>query len=276
MKTSAQINSMVGLKQLLDKGVSDRAFTHYSAAFGNLNFGKFQYISNTNLSMCFDLASMSKALSTSVLIHILAKRYDFSLKSTIGLVIQNLGVTLDLDPIIKQMSIDDLLGHRSRFPPWACLWINRLGVVDNLWEKRQEHIVKHLNRTIRSRNCTTPAYSDLGYILLGLLVEKIEGMSLNEVFTKSIGSKLDGYMGYNAYKSPYLPGLVSTGFCKIRNRQLIGEVHDENCAALGGVSGHAGLFSSIESVVELLVLLNRGEYNFFFDSNAEIFLLIKL
>ena len=37
---------------------------------------------------------------------------------------------------------------------------------------------------------------------------------------------------------------ISTGFCALRNRQLLGEVHDENCAALGSVAGHCGLFST--------------------------------
>ena len=62
--------------------------------------------------------------------------------------------------------------------------------------------------------------------------------------------------------------IVSTGHCAVRGRELVGEVHDENCASLGGVSGHAGLFGSIDGVIDCLELLFEEEK--FFSKNQKL------
>jgi CubicO group peptidase (beta-lactamase class C family) len=79
-------------------------------------------------------------------------------------------------------------------------------------------------------------YSDVSFILLGAMVEALTGRSL-----------ADAAFDRNGLRYPPLPGnAVATERCDWRGRLVEGEVHDENAAAMGGVSGHAGAFGTIE------------------------------
>lgn len=102
-------------------------------------------------------------------------------------------------------------------------------------------------------------YSDLGYILLGYGLEQDSKQSLAALFRRWLaelglpeGCEL-GFMAATESAEPSLAAFaISTGFCAVRQRMLLGEVHDENCASLGGVSGHAGLFASLSALSLLL------------------------
>ncbi|MCX7823552.1 MAG: serine hydrolase [Syntrophobacterales bacterium] len=107
-------------------------------------------------------------------------------------------------------------------------------------------------------------YSDLGYILLGFILEDLTGMALDS-FWEDLSRSLPISLLYLPTREPK-PSLndvpkgspqkiVSTGWCSWRRRWLKGEVHDENCFAMGGVAGHAGLFGTAEAVRSWLVEL---------------------
>jgi CubicO group peptidase (beta-lactamase class C family) len=90
-------------------------------------------------------------------------------------------------------------------------------------------------------------YSDIGLILLGLSIEQLSGLPLDEAVRQMVTAPL----GLSATR--YLPvggqpydtsNIVPTELCAWRNRRVVGEVHDENASRLGGVAGHAGLFST--------------------------------
>ncbi|CAN5738342.1 serine hydrolase domain-containing protein [soil metagenome] len=89
-------------------------------------------------------------------------------------------------------------------------------------------------------------YSDTGYILLGLVVERIEGSRLAHL-------TLDEGFSF----APPAEATVATERCALRGRMLRGEVHDENAFALGGVAGHAGLFGTIHGVLNTLLGILR-------------------
>jgi CubicO group peptidase (beta-lactamase class C family) len=77
-------------------------------------------------------------------------------------------------------------------------------------------------------------YSDLSFILLGALVEHLTAKPLR---------------GRVGLRYPPLPGTaVATEYCRWRGRLIVGEVHDENAAAMGGVAGHAGAFGTLDAV----------------------------
>ncbi|MET7425959.1 serine hydrolase domain-containing protein [Dactylosporangium sp. NPDC005555] len=81
-------------------------------------------------------------------------------------------------------------------------------------------------------------YSDVGYIVLGAMVEALTGRSLAE--------------GRHGPRFAPLPGpAVATERCRWRGRLITGEVHDENAAAMGGVAGHAGAFATIGQVARI-------------------------
>jgi CubicO group peptidase (beta-lactamase class C family) len=106
-------------------------------------------------------------------------------------------------------------------------------------------------------------YSDNDFIFLGWIVEKVSGMSLQSYTTKNFYEPL---------------GMTSTGFLPLqkttkeniaateldnyfRNELIQGSVHDEGASTMGGIAGHAGLFSNATDLAKLyLMLLNEGQY----------------
>lgn len=116
-------------------------------------------------------------------------------------------------------------------------------------------------------------YSDIGLILLGMAIEKLTGHPLDSAVRHRVTAPLElAHTGYlpetrnekwvmrdpngvahsslpiSHYPLPISPSLAPTEFCAWRNRRIVGEVHDENAYRLGGVAGHAGLFSTAEEV----------------------------
>jgi len=97
---------------------------------------------------------------------------------------------------------------------------------------------------------TRSVYSDLGFILLGDLLERRAGAGLDALIERSLLRplglrsttfvRLDGLGG----RTPALEGVAATERCERRGRLIAGEVHDLNAYAMGGVAGHAGLFST--------------------------------
>jgi len=107
-------------------------------------------------------------------------------------------------------------------------------------------------------------YSDLGFILLGEAIAHLAGVPL-EVYLRRVVLEPMGLRTttYNPLAHGISPEeIVPTEFCAWRHRRCIGEVHDENSASLGGVAGHAGLFSTAAEVAALGQLyFDGGIYN---------------
>ncbi len=102
-------------------------------------------------------------------------------------------------------------------------------------------------------------YSDLGYIVLGELVAKVSGTPLDEFAKKNIfeplGMNDTGFRPHGKLKERAAPAVQRDG------HWLIGEVHDPRAAALGGVAGHAGLFSTADDLaIYAQMILDGGSY----------------
>jgi CubicO group peptidase (beta-lactamase class C family) len=99
---------------------------------------------------------------------------------------------------------------------------------------------------------TRSLYSDLGFILLGDLVERGLGGRLDalaeQFLFRPLGLRATGFSG-SAALSGYR--LAPTERCPVRGRMLVGEVHDLNAFAMGGVAGHAGLFANAADLLQL-------------------------
>ena len=96
-------------------------------------------------------------------------------------------------------------------------------------------------------------YSDIGLILLGLAIERTTGLRLDAAVrayvTEPLGLTWTRYLPHDAPPTPeVLAGIAPTELCRWRGRRIVGEVHDENAFRLGGVAGHAGLFSTAEEI----------------------------
>ncbi len=98
-------------------------------------------------------------------------------------------------------------------------------------------------------------YSSQGMIVLGCIIERICGQPLDAVLKEMIFEPLA--MDATLFNPPerLFGNIASTEYCQWRQRMIIGQVHDENAVVLGGVCGHAGLFSNIFDLAKLCVAL---------------------
>ncbi len=141
-----------------------------------------------------------------------------------------------------EITVRDLLSHRSGLPAWRPLY---------QWPR--EHIRERVLHTFFSYPPRTRVvYSDIGFILLGWIVEKVTAMRLDEAIRRWVFTPL--HLSHTAYRPlgevapPREDEVAATEFCAWRGRRMWGEVHDENAWALGGIAGHAGIFSTAEDV----------------------------
>jgi len=186
----------------------------------------------------FDLASLTKVLFTVPQILKLVEDGLADLDDPLARFLPEMAWMQDTE--LPGRTLRQLLAHVSGLPGWAPIytWGNdqqtlKHRVLQHSWELRP--VGEHL-------------YSDIGYILLGLVLERARGKPLED-FTL-----LEG-LGFH----PNSADCAATEHCPWRGRTLQGEVHDENCFALGGATGHAGLFGNLTGVLRYLNALMRGE-----------------
>lgn len=133
------------------------------------------------------------------------------------------------------------LGHGSGLPDWRSYYLRG----DVLRCVLDEPLVSPVGRV--------QLYSDLGYILLGTVAERLYAAPLDEVAREQLFAPLGLACGYRRisarHTAPPLSEIAPTEHCSWRGRRSHGEVHDENAAALDGVAGHAGLFARASDLV---------------------------
>jgi len=212
------------------------------------------------LSTVYDLASLTKPLVTATSLLLLVQGGKLFLDDSI----QKYLIELHGFPI-GQATIRDLLNHSAGLPGWRPLY-ERLEAKGMVADQGQPSVVREaVLQLIRDEPLIygrgeRSLYSDLGFILLGLLIERVTGLSLDWQYRKTVAGPL------GARPLLFAPMAVvdseTTIECSVnrsrialtewddwRKRLLQGEVHDENAAVLGGIAGHAGLFGTAESVL---------------------------
>lgn len=199
----------------------------------------------------FDLASLTKVLATTIAVMQLIEKgkinpWDY---------IKNFYPELPNEK--KEISIFHLLTHTSGFPAIICLWNQGLNY--------EEKIKRILNNPLEAEVGGKVIYSDLNFILLGDLILRVTDQRLDEYVNQHIFQPLGMKMTtFNPLKNLPFTGskdYAATEMCGWRGRIMIGEVHDENAFSFDGVSGHAGLFSTIGDLNKFLqMLLNNGIY----------------
>lgn len=131
---------------------------------------------------------------------------------------------------------------------------NNLGIMTS--PGAREFIYNRINRAkLKHKLRDQQVYSDLGLILIGRIIEEVCGCSIAEAFNKYVveplGMNSSGFMELNLHSSKALLGdalIAPTENCSWRKRQLCGEVLDDNAWAMGGLAGHAGLFSTLNDL----------------------------
>ncbi len=255
----------VNLNDVIEKAIADKAFPGATLAVGYRGkvlvhaFGKLSYdakAATTVPTTMYDIASLTKVVATTTLVAKLAEG-DFA-------------VPLDLDAKIERylpewvsgpnaewrhrVTVRHLLTHTSGLPPFKEYWRTS--------KNKQDTLTKIFAEPLDYEPGTKEVYSDLGIILIAEIIERLTGRKLDDLANSYIFSPLG--MKDTMYRPPkkLRPQIAPTEIDNnLRHRLVQGEVHDENAFAIGGVSGHAGLFSTAPDLAAFCqMLLNGGVY----------------
>jgi CubicO group peptidase (beta-lactamase class C family) len=144
----------------------------------------------------------------------------------------------------SQITFHDLLIHTSGLPAWRPLYREPSTEAARLMA---------LNTFFSYPTGTQVVYSDIGLILLGMAIERLTGQSLDIAVRNRVTAPLElqntRYLPVSSVESiQSVENVAPTEFCAWRNRRVVSAVHDENAYRLGGIAGHAGVFSTAEDI----------------------------
>ncbi|MFC1581870.1 glycoside hydrolase family 3 N-terminal domain-containing protein, partial [Candidatus Neomarinimicrobiota bacterium] len=244
-------------------GKDGKIFLHY--AFGYQTYSKKL---PDNIGDIFDLASLTKVITTTSAVMLLYDDGNLDIKIPIGKYLPEfINNVPDSRYDRKSVTIEHLLTHTSGLPSFRQYY--------KVFESYESKIDSVYRTKLINPPDTETVYSDIGMILLGKIVERVSGQSLDEF----LAIRLFKPLGMNStYFNPPNTGLrriIPTEFEPATGSYLKGKVHDENARCLGGVAGHAGLFSTASDLAKFSqMLLNGGEYagrQYFKSSTVELF-----
>ena len=194
----------------------------------------------------FDLASVSK-LFTSIAAVQLIEDGSIELEAPVAAYLPEFGVNGK-----ESVTVRHLLTHTSGFTSWLPLY--------SRYPDKASRIKAVMDAPLRNPVGSTYLYSDLNLITLGVLIERVTGKTLDAVVRERITEPLGMHdTGYNPRDRERT---AATEYQSTPDRGMVwGEVHDENAWSLGGVAGHAGVFSTATDLSVLAqALLNGGVY----------------
>ncbi|HWV75943.1 MAG TPA: serine hydrolase [Isoptericola sp.] len=194
----------------------------------------------------FDLASVSK-LFTSIAVVQLVQEGRVGLDEPLATYLPEFAAGGKEEVTVRQ-----LLTHTSGFVAWVPLW--------SAYPDRDSRIAAVMAQPLEAPPGTRYLYSDLNLISLGVLVERLRGEPLDQV----VADRITGPLGMTdtGYNPTAVDRTAATEYQASPPRGVVrGEVHDENAWSLGGVAGHAGVFSTAGDLAVLSqALLNGGRY----------------
>ena len=211
------------------------------------------------LDTIYDLASLTKALITGMLSARRVEAGELTLDSSVSSHLP------EFDRTDRQtMTIGQLLTHTSGLPAWRALYSLAAGEPDRA-------ISAIANLELEYKPGTRVVYSDLGFIVLGLLLERLTNTSLAQLARNEIFEPLNLKRTFfnpelamqtgiaasetgNAYEREMHRNMAAGDHKSWRQELIWGQVHDGNAYFLGGAAGHAGLFSTAQ---ETLTLANQ-------------------
>ena len=205
----------------------------------------------------FDLASLTKPLATSLAILVLITQGKISLTDTLG---ELLGRTVP--GLASKITLRNLLNHSSGLPAHIPYYLNINIEKDSDYRDKLTSLIINEKISEIGSSC----YSDLGFILLGFIVEIYSGLNLAVFFEKEISKPL-GLQNKILFrpKDRGISEFADSENCPWRKKIIRGEVHDQNSWAIGGISGQAGLFASAETVwfiLDKLMAVEKNRYSF--------------
>lgn len=245
----------------------------YNKTYGHHTYAKARPVASDDL---FDIASLTKIIGTIPALMDLSMQGKLELDRTLG----------DYLPEVKgtnkeRLIIREILAHQAGLKSWIPFYLSTLsngtyksGIFNTSQsEEYPTQVAKNLfirkgwedtifQKIIESevKNPGTYVYSDLGYYLLQKVVERKSGMKLNELmekdFYRPLGMNFTTYLPLEKFDNSKV---VPTENDRIFRKQLVdGFVHDQGAAMLGGVAGHAGLFSNANDLAKMMQMFLQG------------------
>jgi beta-N-acetylhexosaminidase len=272
---------------VIEKAIADKAFPGATIAVGFRgkvslhSFGKLSYDASalpTKVDTKYDIASLTKVVVTTTLVEKLVEG-DFpsplNLDAPIerylpewinapiaqaqhGVKISNLRELPNLSGAAQlewrhKVTVRNLMTHTSGLPPFKEYWRTSTGKADTLSRIFVE--------PLEYEPGTKVVYSDLGIILMAEIIQRLTGKPLNELaydfIFKPLGMQNSMYLPPKTLWPDIAPTEVDN---QLRHRLVQGEVHDENAFAIGGVSGHAGVFSTSPDLAAFCQMLLDGGF----------------
>ena len=185
----------------------------------------------------FDLASLTKVLFTTPTILRLVAQGRIGLDDRLTVAIPDLR-QYDMGAAERELTFRQCLSHLTHLP-----------AVEPLYTYGQDPATLRAFILQRAWRRGPAVYSDINFMLLGIAIERLTGCALGELPVPA---------GFGFRPDPV--DCAATERCSWRGRVMRGEVHDENAFALGGAAGHAGLFGTIDGVLDVaLGLLENRE-----------------
>jgi beta-glucosidase-like glycosyl hydrolase/CubicO group peptidase (beta-lactamase class C family) len=198
---------------------------------GELAYGSGRPATPTSI---FDLASVSKVVGTTTEAMILVQEGRLDLDAT---VVSYLPWWSRGDPRKATVTVRQLLLHRTGLPPFRRWFFDHSGV--------QAYKDAAADEPLETEPGQTTVYSDIGIMTLAWVMEEITGRSLDGFLEDRVWSPL-GMVETRYRPDPSLkPRIAATELDTLWRKEMVwGRVHDENADAMGGIAGHAGLFST--------------------------------
>ncbi len=201
----------------------------------------------------YDMASLTKVIATTSASMILEEQGLLDLDRTVASYLPEFNA-----PDKAGITVRMIVTHRGGLEAFAALYKNFRG--------RDQYLAQINARPLKSTPGTETVYSDWDMILQQLIIEKITGETLDryvdEHVFKPLGMTSTMFNPDTSLYSRIAPTEVDTATGGLMRGHIHGSVHDENAHAMGGVSGHAGLFSTARDLsIFAQMLLNGGSYN---------------
>ena len=244
-----------GLNELIQEAIDDGAMpganyclvSDYGVEFNSL--GKkalVPEVEENDIDTLYDMASCSKVISTTTCIFKLLEQGKLRLYDSVKTYVPRFRY--------PNITIWDLMTHSSGLPADV--------IRSNRIKSREEALDKIFDSVLTYEKNTKIVYSDIGFILLGLVIESVSKMKLEEYAEKNVFGPLE--MTSTGYNPSDIKRCAPTEIRKdeVYDGVLRGKVHDEKGYILGGVAGHAGLFSTVKDLSHFIqMILNGGVYN---------------
>ena len=249
----------------------------YDKSFGTQDKFSSEKVKWTDL---YDVASVTKVTATLPLLMLEVSEGKLSLDQTLG----------DIDSDAKKstkssLKIREVLAHQAGLKPWIGFYNETVNVKNarlylDFYSRKQDeehqikvtdniYIINSIKDTIyediykSTLGRKSYEYSDLGYYIFKKKLEKAFGKDLNQLTQEKFYQSLGMYRTtFNPKDKFQLKDIIPTEYDKTYRNQLIhGFVHDQGAAMIGGIAGHAGLFSNSIDLAKLMQMyLNGGEY----------------